>query len=94
MKAIGVRLNEFENATEQNVKTFNSIFTEVPLLFCTNTDIIVIGEITANSTTRELLINNVAIEHSFLRRTNSENDYNDYSIATDPIDPDWLWYFV
>lgn len=95
MKTIGDRLNEFENAQEQTVKTFNTIFFEVPLTNYNDNDIVSIGEITSNATTRQILINNIAKEHCFVRRTTSENDYIDFDSNTiDDNDPDWLFYFV
>lgn len=77
MRAIGDRLNNFDNNETQTVGEFNKLFDDVPLVGYDNNDNVVIGEITANANTRLLLINNIATEHCFVRRSNSENDYND-----------------
>lgn len=77
MRTIGDRLTKFDNLEEQTVKTFNELFDEVPLTNNKDTDLVTIGEITVNSVTRELLINNIATEHCFVRRTTSENNYID-----------------
>jgi hypothetical protein len=96
MRTIGDRLSKFDNADDQSVGTFNTLFDEVPLIGYNVNDQVMIGEITANATTRLLTINNIAIEHSFVRRTKSEEDYIDIgdSNIVDPNDPDWLFYFV
>ena len=95
MKTIGDRLSVFDNLSEQTVKAFNDLFKEVPLTIYKDTDIVVVGEITANATTRQILINNIAIEHSFVRRTASENDYIERDTTDNTVtDPDWLFYFV
>jgi hypothetical protein len=96
MRTIGDRLSEFDNAEFQTVKTFNQIFDDVPLTGYEDSDTVTIGELTSSSTTRLLTINNVAKEHSFVRRTKSEEDYIDLSdnAITDDNDPDWLFYFV
>lgn len=96
MRTIGDRLNEFDNSENPTVKTFNSIFNDVPLTGFNDNDIVTIGELTSSSTTRLLTINNVAKEHSFVRRTKSEEDYIDLAdnLITDDDDPDWLFYFV
>ncbi len=95
MKSIGDRLANFDDLAEQTVKTFNETFREVPLRNFDNNDTVVIGNITANAVTRELLINNIAIEHCFERRTASEEDYIDLGDNTiDDSDPEWLFYFV
>lgn len=95
MKSIGDRLANFDNLKEQTVKTFNETFREVPLTNYNDRDTVVIGNITANAVTRELLINNIATEHCFERRTSSEEDYIDIGDNTiDDSDPDWMYYFV
>ncbi len=94
MKTIGDRLNLFDDLKEQNVKAFNELFPEVPLTNYRENDIVVIGEITANVVTRQLLINNIAIEHCFERRTKSEEDFIDIGDNSVNDDPDWLYYFV
>lgn len=94
MRNIGDRLNIFDNADDQSVSRFNTLFPEVPLIGHNVNDQVTIGEITANATTREILINNIATEHSFVRRTSSENDYIGDNAITDDSDPEWLFYFV
>lgn len=91
MKTIGERINLFENGNSNTVKDFNDLFNEVPLTGFGDSDIVSIGDITKNTTTRLLLINDKAIEHSFVRRTQSENSNN---LIDDDTDPDWLFYFV
>lgn len=93
MRTLGDKLAQFDN-TDQTVIDFNYIF-DVPLKGYSPTDLVVIGDITKNTYTREILINNIAIEHCFERRTTSENDYEIApSIIDDDNDPDWLFYFV
>lgn len=93
MRTIGDRLSEFEN-TECTVDDFNKIFDDVPLLKFNKTDNVIIGHITKNATTRQLLINNIAIEHSFERRLISENEI---IITDDNVINDndfWMCQFV
>jgi len=92
MKNLGDKINEFENLPVQNVRAFNSIF-ENPLTGYDYDDIVEIGDILSGTTTRQILINNIAKEHCFERRTRSENDYE---ISDDDTidDDDWLYYFV
>jgi hypothetical protein len=92
MRTIGDRLAIFDNS-DPTVKTFNSIFDEVPLLGYNETDIVSVGEITMNATTRLITINNIAIEHSFTRRSTNEETYDLGDNVIDN-DPDWLFYFV
>lgn len=95
MTTVGSRINTFDNLEEQTVKTFNILFPEVKLTDCNETDIVSIGEITANAVTRLIKINNIAKEHCFIRRTTSENDYVDLcDNSIDDNDADWLFYFV
>lgn len=94
MKTIGQRINEFDNMAIQNVRTFNQVFPDVPLTGFNDNDTVTIGDITLNATTRNVTINNTTIEHSFTRRTTSENNYLDYAIDVDDNDDDWLFYFV
>lgn len=89
MRTIGDRLAIFDNS-DSTIKTFNSIFDEVPLLGYNSTDIVLIGEITTNSTTRMITINNIASEHNFTRRSTNETFIDN----TNDTDPDWLFYFV
>lgn len=91
MRTIGDRLNIFDNNQDQSVRTFNILFTEVPLTGFNETDIVSIGELTINATTRILLINNIVTEHSFVRRLSSENDYID-DLATDTDEPNCVFY--
>lgn len=94
MKTIGDKLATFDNLLEPTVSAFNLLF-DVPLTGYKPTDLVVIGNITANVMTRELLINNIAIEHCFERRSASENDYIDIGDnSIDDSDPEWLFYFV
>ena len=93
MRTLGDKLAKFDNS-DQTVLDFNYIF-DVPLKGYKLTDSVLIGGITKNTFTREILINNIAIEHCFERRTTSENDYEIApSIITDDNDPEWLFYFV
>lgn len=96
MRTIGDRLSEFDNSLEQDVQTFNKLFNDCPLTGYNETDTVTIGDITANAVTRLILINNIAKEHCFERRTKSEDDYIDLcdNLITDDDDPDWLFYFV
>lgn len=90
MKTIGDKLIEFDN-TEGTVKDFNKIFNDTPLRGFSDYDIVIVGEITKNATTRILLINDRAIDHSFERRLNSE-DKNIIDINNDSsIDDDYFW---
>ena len=97
MRTIGTRINIFDNAQDQTVKTFNGLFTESQLTGYNDSDIVSICEITANATTRDLLINNIVKEHDFTRSLSSENDYidiGDNNITDNDSDPTWLFYFV
>jgi hypothetical protein len=92
MRTLGDKLAKFDTTT-QTVLDFNYIF-DVPLKGYKHTDIVEICEITRNVYTRELLINNIAIEHCFERRTASENDYIDIGDNTITDDSDGLWDFI
>jgi len=94
LRTIGDRLSKFDNLEEQTVRTFNRLFDEVPLTGHKDTDIVSIGDLTANAVTRQLLINNIATEHCFVRRTASEDDYIDLGDNSIIDDPEWLLYFV
>jgi hypothetical protein len=93
MRTIGDRLAELDK-TESTVADFNRIFDDVPLTRFKDTDTVLVGEITKNATTRQLLINNVAIEHSFERRLTSENEIiiTDDNVISD--DDFWMCQFV
>lgn len=93
MKTIGDRISNFDNCFEQTVKTFNTLFEEVPLTGYKENDIVTIGEITVNAVTRQILINNIAKEHCFVRRISSENDYIDLCNDSND-DSDELLYFT
>jgi len=93
MRTIGDRLSVFDNTDDQSVGTFNTLFDEVPLIGYNVNDQVVIGEITANATTRLITVNNIAIEHSFTRRSTNEETYDIGDNLIDN-DPDWLFYFV
>lgn len=94
MKTLGDKLNIFDNLKEQSVRTFNLLF-DIKLTGYKETDTVSIGEIASNTNTRQLLINNIAMEFSFVRRTTSENNYIDLGDNTiDDSDSDWLFYFV
>ena len=96
MRTIGDRLSAFDNSEEQTVRIFNELFDEVPLTGYNPHNIVVIGEITMNAVTRQILINNIAKEHCFVRRTTSENDYIDFdnNIVGGDDDYEWMYYYV
>ena len=72
MKNIGDRINEFENGLTQNVKSFNIIFREVPIVGFKDTDEVSIGDITKGSCIRLLSVAESNIEHDFQRKLASE----------------------
>jgi hypothetical protein len=92
MRTLGDKLAKFDT-TDQTVLDFNYIF-DTPLKGYKHTDSVEILGITKNTTTREILINNIAIEHCFERRTTSENDYIDLGDNTITDDSDGMWDFV
>ena len=75
MKTIGDRLNIFDNGDNQTVGEFNKLFPEVPLTGYNDSDSVAIGWITANATTRMIVVNNLPKEHSLLPNSQSELAY-------------------
>lgn len=64
---IGVKISEFENSPEQDVKTFNKIFTDCPLNvnnYSPRAEV-EIGPILGPEMRRELFVDGVKIEHTF-----------------------------
>lgn len=74
MKNIGDRINEFENKLTQNVRSFNMIFTEVPIKGFKDTDEVKVCEITKSTCIRKLQVAEFDLEHDFQRKLASENE--------------------
>ena len=79
ISTIGTRINLFDSLLVSSVYEFNLLFKDVPLTGFNDSDSVTIGEISKVSTMRLVTINNETIEHSFVRRTKSEEDYLDFN---------------
>jgi hypothetical protein len=74
MKAIGNRINEFNNHLT-NVKEFNIMFKESQITGFNDDLSVTIGEITKNAHTRLLEVGDILFEHEFIQPLNSEKNY-------------------